>query len=246
MIWRSGSGHADTKTVRETVIPLNQSMQRITVMSFKQTNVLNQVFERAQALAERQGYAQLTLDHLFWAVLDRDHSHATYLLRRTLRAWELSQMKQRVERELERKAYWQGKNRTDRPAQQEEKKQQLLLRMAAEVEAHGPSVLNTGHLLMVILRDRRSFGSRLLASRHVRPFEVKEILLDLPPNEDYYEEMRALEEWNPLPKSDRLRQTLESLQSEPGSSADRSPVGGKRHRLRRRRRSMACRLSGPI
>ncbi len=183
-------------------------------MSFKQTPVLDQVFERAQSLAERQGYAQLTLDHLFWAILDRDHSHATYLLRRTLQAWELSQMQQRVERELERKAHWLKKGQLSPSVPAFEKRRNLLLRMSAEVEKHRPPLLNTAHLLMVIVRDRRSFGSRLLASRHVRPFVVQEAMADLPPNEDYYEEMRALDEWMPVSKSDRLRQTLESLRNE--------------------------------
>jgi len=194
-------------------------------MSFKQTAVLDQVFERAQSLAERQGYAQLTLDHLFWAILDRDHSHAIYLLRRTLQAWELSPMKQRVERELERKAHWLKKGRITSSAPASEKRRNLLLRMSAEVEKHRPPLLNTAHLLMVILRDRRSFGSRLLASRHVRPFVVQEVMADLPPNEDYYEEMRALDEWNSVSKSDRLRQTLDSLRNEnPSLSHETSSV----------------------
>ena len=183
-------------------------------MSFKQTAVLDQVFERAQSLAERQGYAQLTLDHLFWAILDRDHSHAIYLLRRTLQAWELSPMKQRVGHELERKAHWLRKDQIASSVTASEKRRNLLLRMSAEVEKHRPPLLNTAHLLMVILRDRRSLGSRLLASRHVRPFVVQEFMADLPPNEDYYEEMRALDEWTPVSKSDRLRQTGESLRNE--------------------------------
>ena len=183
-------------------------------MSFKQTKVLDNVFERAQSLAEQQGYAQLTLDHLFWAILDRDHSHAALLLRRVLKDWELSQIKQRLERELERKASRLETVLSDRTLRLHPEEVDLRLRMSAEVDKDRPPLLNTAHLLMVVLRDRRAFASRLLALYHLGPLAWKEMMADLPPNEDYYEEMRALDELSRRSASFRIPSVPDSSSSD--------------------------------
>ncbi|MFQ8826835.1 MAG: AAA family ATPase [Alistipes sp.] len=53
-------------------------------------------------------------------------------------------------------------------------------------------MLNTGHLLRAILDDRGSISSRILALYNVTGETAAPFLKDLPPNEDYYENMRFL------------------------------------------------------
>ena len=52
--------------------------------------------------------------------------------------------------------------------------------------------LNTGHLLQAIVNDPTSISTKVLALYNITASTVSPLLDDMPPNEDYYEEMNML------------------------------------------------------
>ena len=58
-------------------------------MQLKQTNTLRSVFEQGYAETRHFGAQGLTLDYLFLAILKQEGGHASYLLRKLLKEWEI-------------------------------------------------------------------------------------------------------------------------------------------------------------
>ncbi len=154
-------------------------------MQFRQTEVLEKVFARAAILARGRELARVSTDSLFRLLLESGPSHASYLLGRLLRDWELEQLKSRLREEIENipKAPGDPRGFTFEVG--------VLVRMIAEAGDAQRPLLNTGHLLLAILCDKQSAASRLLTLYRVTPEAVRELLRELPPDENYYEEMRA-------------------------------------------------------
>lgn len=69
-------------------------------MQVKQTKTLEAVFAAGCREARRRHADEVTLDHLFLAILKQEGGHASHLLKRLLKEWELYQIKIRLEREL--------------------------------------------------------------------------------------------------------------------------------------------------
>ena len=65
-------------------------------MQLKQTNTLRSVFEQGYAETRHFGAQGLTLDYLFLAILKQEGGHASYLLRKLLKEWEIYQIKIRI------------------------------------------------------------------------------------------------------------------------------------------------------
>ena len=160
-------------------------------MQIKQTKKLESVFEAGCHEARRRRASEVTMDHLFLATLKQDAGHADHILKKLLREWEIYQIRIRLEREL-------GPVLLPGPDTAEDGSvhcdaESVLARMAA---ATGGSprrnMFHTGHLLYAVVSDRSLCSSRVLALYNVNRETVEPFLNDLPPDEDYYEDMRML------------------------------------------------------
>lgn len=70
----------------------------------------------------------------------------------------------------------------------------ILIRLAEETDDPRHNLLNTAHLLMAIVKDRSSICGQVLAMYNVNSETLSEFVRELPPNEDYYEDMKILDE----------------------------------------------------
>jgi len=160
-------------------------------MQIKQTKKLESVFETGRREARRRHASEVTMDHLFLAILKQDAGHADHILKKLLREWEIYQIRIRLERELgpvlqpDRDGTEECTVRCDESS--------VLGRMAA-ASGGAPSqhMFHTGHLLYAVVSDRSLVSARVLALYNVNRETVEPFLNDLPPDEDYYEDMRML------------------------------------------------------
>ena len=163
-------------------------------MQLKQTNTLRSVFEQGYAETRHFGAQGLTLDYLFLAILKQEGGHASYLLRKLLKEWEIYQIKIRIENDLKRaQADAVSMNPVLLPSVKESEGS-ILIRLAEETDDPRHNLLNTAHLLMAIVKDRSSICGQVLAMYNVNSETLSEFVRELPPNEDYYEDMKILDE----------------------------------------------------
>ena len=162
-------------------------------MQIKQTKKLESVLLGGCYEARRRSSSEVTTDHLFLAILKQEESHASHVLRKLLKNWEIDQIKTRLEREMGPVVAQDGRSQALR--QTIAINGESMLRQIISDAGKGCVVehmLNTGHLLRAILDDRSSISSRILALYNVTGETAAPFLKDLPPNEDYYENMRFL------------------------------------------------------
>ena len=162
-------------------------------MQIKQTKKLESVLLGGCYEARRRSSSEVTTDHLFLAILKQEESHASHVLRKLLKNWEIDQIKTRLEREMGPVVAQDGRSQALR--QTIAINGESMLRQIISDAGKGCVVermLNTGHLLRAILDDRSSISSRILALYNVTGETAAPFMKDLPPNEDYYENMRFL------------------------------------------------------
>ena len=160
-------------------------------MQVKQTKTLEAVFAAGCREARRRHADEVTLDHLFLAILKQEGGHASHLLKRLLKEWELYQIKIRLERELGPVVLPDTPLNISCPDVRFDENALL-----EQMRMSGPCMMqdtcNTGHLLQVIVDDRSSRSSRILVLYNVTSEKIVSYLGDMPPNEDYYEDMQYL------------------------------------------------------
>ncbi len=167
--------------------------------------------------AEKRDHKTHLIDRLFLIMLGQKDCHAVKILRSRLKDWELYQIKQRVEREIERSSF-------DTPRQDREEFFTGLIDDLGEIAgiwagAHmaaseasdtasrnaGP---NTGHLLLHILASRDSIAGRVLGMYRIMADDVSLRLAEMPDEEMYVSEIRIIrrrelrpedDDWEPSP-----------------------------------------------
>lgn len=150
-------------------------------MQLKQTNTLRSVFEQGYAETRHFGAQGLTLDYLFLAILKQEGGHASYLLRKLLKEWEIYQIKIRIENDLKRaQADAVSMNPVLLPSVKESEGS-ILIRLAEETDDPRHNLLNTAHLLMAIVKDRSSICGQVLAMYNVNSETLSEFVRELPP-----------------------------------------------------------------
>ena len=160
-------------------------------MQVKQTKTLEAVFAAGCREARRRHADEVTLDHLFLAILKQEGGHASHLLKRLLKEWELYQIKIRLERELGPVVLPDTPLNISCPDVRFDENALLeQMRMSGPCMVQDPC--NAGHLLQVIVDDRSSRSSRILVLYNVTSEKIVSYLGDMPPNEDYYEDMQYL------------------------------------------------------
>ncbi len=175
-------------------------------MQNRQSKALERLLARAAFDAEKNNYESRLQDRLFLSLLGEENCHAAHILGHLLKDWELYQIKIRIEREIEKQTQ---KEREDRAAFFRE----LPIRLS---NVAGPSaVINTGHLLLLLLSERNSIATRVLEMYNVKVPEAEEYLRQLPADENYYEDMRALDSLREQPQEEfKIRIESKSVESD--------------------------------
>ena len=159
-------------------------------MQIRHSKALEQLLAQSLAEARRMGLEQICPDRIFLGMAGERNCHAFHILQKLLKEWELHQVKTRVERDLAKTVLKSRKknDETTSAAALCERMETVYNRLTPHA-----GVLNTGHLLVALLEDRSLPSTRALESYHVSPEAVTEYLVQLPAEEDFYEDLRALE-----------------------------------------------------
>lgn len=174
-------------------------------MHIKQTKTLENVFVLARKYAEAGGFKDVSIDHLFLAILNHESGHASHLLKKLLKDWEIRQIKGRLEHFLNQPGVAEYQAKKDFPEGFGE--MDAMVRMAVTSGLPKDNVLNTAHLLQTIAGDRRSLSSRVLNLYNITSDNLSPLVKELPSNEDYYEEMNSL---NSLGSGESIKEKADS------------------------------------
>ena len=178
-------------------------------MNIRLTKTLEGVIARAAFDAEKRDVSDNLTDRLFLKMLEED-CHAVQILKRILKDWELYQLRIRIDNELNgmpglqdadgeaRKAFFKG-----------------FAERLAETAGSAVEMLNTGHVLLLVLGDRSYVSARVLEMYHVERAAVEQMMGEMPVEEDYYHDMRNV--------TFERRIDLTSLSEEAASSDRRKP-----------------------
>ena len=178
-------------------------------MNIRLTKTLEGVIARAAFDAEKRDVSDNLTDRLFLKMLEED-CHAVQILKRILKDWELYQLRIRIDNELNgmpglqdadgeaRKAFFKG-----------------FAERLAETAGSAVEMLNTGHVLLLVLGDRSYVSARVLEMYHVERAAVEQMMGEMPVEEDYYHDMRNV--------TFERRIDLTSLSEEVASSDRRKP-----------------------
>ncbi|HJB85378.1 MAG TPA: ATP-dependent Clp protease ATP-binding subunit [Candidatus Alistipes merdigallinarum] len=169
-------------------------------MRTKETKMLTAVFAAGCYEALRRHSDKVTLDHLFLAVLKQEGGHAAYILKKLLRDWEIEQIRIRIERELG--PLQTDSDRSDILQTYRFDGTELLEKIRPFSTEKSGEYINTGHLLQAIVNNPALISTKVLALYNISPSIVSPFLDDMPPNEDYYEEMNSLAAKNEHPEPD--------------------------------------------
>lgn len=146
-------------------------------MVFKQTTTLETALAVGARSARRHG--GLLADRAFLWLLDRKDCHAIRLLGGFVRDWELLQIQTRIRLDAAMR----------RPAADDRNDPHALLEALARLQAlygaaDGTAPLNTGHLLLYLLRSEAFVASRVLGMYAIPSGEVASLLRTLPDGEE--------------------------------------------------------------
>lgn len=201
-------------------------------MQIRQSKTLENLVTKTIFETAKDGADNHPFDRLFLALLDEANCHASHILKKMLKDWELYQVRVRIEREIEKLQLKQTQ-----PFVQAEFLNTLYAGLENACRSLTPqaTVLNTGHLLIYMLKERRYVSSRVLELYHMDLRTVIEYLVQLPAEEDYYKDMRALENIrmrrseSQLPPASSSEENTENEEEEGdySASAVRGEVSGK-------------------
>lgn len=158
-------------------------------MQIKQSKILKQFLEKGRAQAAAWGNTTLYADATLLMMLREEGSHGSHILRHLLKDWELYQVKIRLERELKNAVSHDETIPNGASHDIEMLLEQHFLLLGGE------SIIdvNSGHFLFCMLSHREFIASRVLEMYGVTPAKVEEYIMQLPTNEDYYSDIKALE-----------------------------------------------------
>lgn len=160
------------------------------------------------ATAERTGSPH-RIDLIFLAILDGGDCHAVHILRNTLREWEIGQMRIALGHELQTTSHTDPRSTDEFMAELATSLEEL----ARSCGVLDRALVNTGHYLLYLLRSGDSKAAQALARFGILEQTVTEYVRNLPSDEDYYGDQRALGAMHTI----ELRQTLRDDKEEASS-----------------------------
>lgn len=157
-------------------------------MKFKQTKALENAIARGMFASQQAGGGN-PIDRALLFLLEEGDCHASHILGRFVKNWEIYQIKAKIGKELKTSA----KESAVADPKFYNNFLAALRRVCADFQSDGDElVANSGHLLLYILKSRKFISSAVLAMYGISKEGVAEMVKDLPPNEDYYVELNAL------------------------------------------------------
>ncbi len=169
-------------------------------MPVKKSDILRRSILKAKKEAVRYGADAVLLD-----LLRERRSHAQHILSHLLKKWELYQAMLSIRREVTGHLNT-GSSHYNWDAFES------ALDAAYAISGNNDRVINSGHLLIALLSDRSSISCGVFELFAVTAEKAVAILSELPSDEDYYDDMRALEEYalrrNSLPEESEPEQTV--------------------------------------
>jgi len=134
-----------------------------------------------QALMPDGWSGGLLPDRLFLALLDDKESYGALIIRNLMKDWELARVRERVIAAILSPP---GPRGTVRIGGHAALCDYLADRLRPIYGEDLPPELNTGHVLLALLCDRRLFASRYVALYWVKPIDVFRYLVRLPAEEE--------------------------------------------------------------
>ncbi len=161
-------------------------------MKIKQSKTLERLVIRGMELYEQSPVGS-PIDAIFLVTLEGENCHATHILRRALKDWELYQIKMRLRRLLTSV----GGVNSEEMRESDRKLEKIFEEMAHicrdTINAGKEEILNTGHLLLLVMQQSDSAASQIVADYRLVRSEVEEEVRNLPATEEYYADMNALQ-----------------------------------------------------
>lgn len=158
-------------------------------MKIKRTKILECALTRGVLAAQHVG-GGLPLDRAFLYLLNEGNNHASYILGKFVKNWEIYQIKMKIEKGLGGVSQQGG-------IKLEPKSRNVFLTAMRKIAFENQvgkelPMLNSGHFLIFLLRNKRFISSRVLEMYQISESAVREIINELPSDEDYYDDMNAL------------------------------------------------------
>lgn len=161
-------------------------------MKIKQSNTLESLIVRGVELFRRAQGGEV-VDAIFLATLLNEQCHATHLLRRELKEWELYQLRVRLENSLMRYPRPANPTEADLTSTLEKLYEGMTHICHTTLTQRKEESLNTGHLLLYVMRNRALLSARIVSDYGLDIEAVEEAVRNLPSGEDYYSDMHALQ-----------------------------------------------------
>lgn len=128
-------------------------------------------------------------DRAFISLLEDGNCHASYIIEKLIKGWQFYSLRTKIENDINDSPV--GKDRTDKLFY--DQLIESLTKIASSIQKEDNEiVINTAHLLLYIINERKLISSKALDFYDINKEEVREFVEDLPINEDYYAEMNAL------------------------------------------------------
>ncbi|MCD7969852.1 MAG: ATP-dependent Clp protease ATP-binding subunit [Alistipes sp.] len=187
--------------------------------------------------ARRTGNVPVMLDLAFLSLVKEGMSHAGHILRKLLKDWEIYQLTTRIEKACAKAGIPTSGIPPD-GVENASAEQRMATAVAGiggyclagnMLPAHGPSptgtrvaIANSGHFLLWIIDNPELISSQELRASGVTSENVSEYLINMPADEDYYLDMKILEQ---LGRPQVLKIQLENIGENAGDeSGDDVPI----------------------
>ncbi|MCC8034484.1 MAG: ATP-dependent Clp protease ATP-binding subunit [Rikenellaceae bacterium] len=201
-------------------------------MQVKLSKTLRRHLDAGLYEAQRNGNVSIMLDMAFLSLVKEGMSHAGHILRKLLKDWEIYQLTTRIEKRCAQAAGVSAQGIPPpggalQPFAQEQMADAVAgisgyclagsMLPAPTRPAAETAIANSGHFLQWILDNPDLISSQELTAVGVTPDSVAEYLTNMPKDEDYYLDMKILEQ---LDRPQVLKIQLENLRENPDEEPD--------------------------
>lgn len=159
-------------------------------MKIKQSEILESLIIKGVEL-HRRSRGGGVVDAIFLATILSEQCHATRLLRSELKEWELYQLRVRLENGLMRYPRTATLPETDVTTTLENLYEGMAHLCQTTLTEGKEERLNTGHLLLYVMRETRLLSSRILSDYAFVTERVEAEVRALPADEDFYSDMES-------------------------------------------------------
>lgn len=201
-------------------------------MQIRLSKTLRRHLDVGMREAQRTGNIQVMADLAFLSLVKEGMSHASHILRKLLKDWEIYQLTTRIEKDCAR-AGIPAPGMPGVPSAEQWISGAvagitgyclagaMLPARARGVASAQTAIANSGHFMQWIADSPELISARHLETVGVTSEKISEYLINMPADEDYYLDMKLLEQ---LGKPQVLKIQLENLRSENDEGDEDIPI----------------------